>query len=460
MNIVTTLRRYVRNRVVLALRWWPGYPGAQAALAARAALQGLPPPKPTPEAQIGRAALLGRHLTLPPRVLTHLCIAVLVLAALIAVRPPAPTATTTLRVLTYRDQQLVVAYAPVHISPGELLLTTQALVRPAAPAYEYHTLREGETLGEIAARYGVSAETLYWTNGLDRTNFLAAGQELRVPRVSGVPHVVAAGETATGIAATYGAPANAIMLFRPNGVRGEHLTPGREIFVPGGTRALPEATNPAELRAVVAGAVREGETNLRGGPGRAYDRVAELSGGFLLRPLARHADWVRVEAGEHGAGWVRADLIWLPPGAFEALPETSDFPPPPVRWVWPAYGELSSPFGWRRVPFRSFHNGLDIANRAGTPIRAARAGRVTEAGWCSGYGYCVKIDHGNGVASVYGHLLKKPVVRRGDQVEAGDRIGSMGSSYDRAGGGYSTGVHLHFTVTVNGRPVNPMRFLP
>lgn len=397
---------------------------------------------------------------MPRRFAAHACAVLLVVAAALAARPPQRAATATLRALTYGDQQIAVAYAPVHSSSVEAVLSSRTLARPATPAWEYYSLHEGETLGEIAARYGISAETLFWVNGLDRSSFLAAGQELRVPRVSGVPHVVAPGETATGVATRYGAPANAVALFAPNGVRGERLVPGREIFVPGGVRPLPEAVLPAELRVVVAGAVREAETNLRAGPGRVYDRVAELAGGFLLRPLARHADWVQVEAGEYGAGWVRADLIWLPPGAFEALPETNDFPPPPVRWVWPAYGELTSSFGWRRVPFRSFHNGLDIANRAGTPIRAARAGRVTEAGWCSGYGYCVKIDHGNGVASVYGHLLKKPVVRRGDQVAAGDRIGSMGSSYDRAGGGYSTGVHLHFTVTVNERAVNPIRFLP
>ena len=85
---------------------------------------------------------------------------------------------------------------------------------------------------------------------------------------------------------------------------------------------------------------------------------------------------------------------------------------------------------------------------------------MSEAGWCSGFGYCVKIDHGDGVTSIYGHMIKKPPVRAGDQVEVGDLIGYMGSTYDRSGGGYSTGVHLHFTVKVNGKAVNPLKFLP
>jgi murein DD-endopeptidase MepM/ murein hydrolase activator NlpD len=121
---------------------------------------------------------------------------------------------------------------------------------------------------------------------------------------------------------------------------------------------------------------------------------------------------------------------------------------------------LTSGFGWRSNPFYSFHNGLDFANKAGTGIYAARYGRVFEGGWCSGYGWCVKIDHGNGVQSVYGHLLKKPPVRPGDVVDMGDFIGLMGSSYDAAGGGYSTGVHLHFTIKVGGKAVDPMKYLP
>jgi murein DD-endopeptidase MepM/ murein hydrolase activator NlpD len=107
-----------------------------------------------------------------------------------------------------------------------------------------------------------------------------------------------------------------------------------------------------------------------------------------------------------------------------------------------------------------FHDGLDIANDAGTKIYSARAGQVFEAGWCRGFGYCVKIDHGDGMTSIYGHLLKRPPVHSGDTVSAGDLIGSMGSTFDASGGGYSTGVHLHFTIKVNGKAVNPLKFLP
>jgi murein DD-endopeptidase MepM/ murein hydrolase activator NlpD len=198
------------------------------------------------------------------------------------------------------------------------------------------------------------------------------------------------------------------------------------------------------------------ETNLRDGPGTDYGRQVQLGRGRQVALRARHDDWLKVEI-VGATGWVRADLLQIAEGLIDALPKTDDFPPPPPRWTWPTWGTLTSPFGSR---WGSFHNGLDIANRAWTPIVAARAGRVIEAGWCSGYGYCVKISHGGGVETIYGHLITKPSVAAGDEVAVGQRVGSMGSTYDRAGGGYSTGVHLHFTVLVNGRAVNPLTVLP
>lgn len=139
-----------------------------------------------------------------------------------------------------------------------------------------------------------------------------------------------------------------------------------------------------------------------------------------------------------------------------AMPVATEVPPPD-HWVWPTRGRLTSGSGPR---WGGFHNGIDIANRAGTPTVAARAGRVLEAGWCRSYGYCVRLGHAGGIETIYGHLLTRPVVAVGAEVAAGQVIGHMGSTYDRRGGGYATGVHLHLSVLVNGRAVNPLRFLP
>jgi murein DD-endopeptidase MepM/ murein hydrolase activator NlpD len=366
------------------------------------------------------------------------------------------------------DLRAPVAIGPLRLAAPELTPPAPPIQRPAelTGVYQaYHPLGPGETLGQVAERYGVSVGSLVWANGLDRGDALIEGQLLRIPRVAGLPHVVAEGDTLEDLAERFGVAAGAIAAFAPNGIGPDlRLQPGVELFVPGGARAPVNdwlssigGLEAMALRAPeAAGVVRERQTNLRAGPSTEHPRLLQLDAGRQVALRARHADWLLVELG--GArGWIRQDMLAAPAEQVAALPLTDDFPPPPPRWVWPARGSISSRFGPR---WGGFHNGLDIANRAWTPIVAARAGVVKESGWCSGYGYCVKLRHDGGVETIYGHLIARPLVARGDEVSAGELIGHMGSTYDRAGGGYSTGVHLHFTVYVNGRAVDPLRFLP
>ncbi len=339
-----------------------------------------------------------------------------------------------------------------------------------APAYtESHVVADGETLGQIAAQYHISVAALFWANDLASENVFAAGQELRIPRLEGVPYIVVEGDTLQSIAERFRVRPQAITLFKANGIQsGAPLFAGQELFIPNGSQTYPEEllsrvggeTGIAQLQAVAAGTVRESETNLRAGPGRAYEKIGVLDAGRRLKLLARHDAWVKVEDGAGQTGWVRSDLLGLSEAALSGVAETNDFPALPPVWSWPTQGQITSSFGWRRAPFRSFHDGLDIANAAWTKIYAARSGEVYESGWCSGFGYCVKIDHGGGVVTIYGHMIKKPPVKVGQVVDVGDLIGYMGSTFDRSGGGYSTGVHLHFTVKVNGKAVNPLQFLP
>ncbi len=114
---------------------------------------------------------------------------------------------------------------------------------------------------------------------------------------------------------------------------------------------------------------------------------------------------------------------------------------------------ISSRFGMRRHPvlrFTRFHAGIDFAAPAGTPILAAGAGRVVEAGPNGGYGKWVKIGHGNGMATGYAHMSRiAPGVRRSARVRQGQVIGFVGST------GMSTGPHLHFELHRNGKQVDP-----
>lgn len=116
---------------------------------------------------------------------------------------------------------------------------------------------------------------------------------------------------------------------------------------------------------------------------------------------------------------------------------------------WPSKGTISSPYGKRG---RGFHTGIDIANKKGTPVSAAAGGKVTSAGWSGGYGYCIIVDHGNGMKTRYAHL-SKILVSVGDSVSRGEKIGEVGST------GNSTGPHLHFEVIVNGSTKNPINYL-
>lgn len=122
--------------------------------------------------------------------------------------------------------------------------------------------------------------------------------------------------------------------------------------------------------------------------------------------------------------------------------------------IWPVNGPITSPFGSRCLPNGdcSFHPGIDIGVPAGTPIHAAAAGSVIYAGVMSGYGNLTVIDHGNGLATAYGHQSSIGV-SVGQTVSQGQVIGAVGCT------GYCFGAHLHFEVRVNGAPVNPLNYL-
>jgi murein DD-endopeptidase MepM/ murein hydrolase activator NlpD len=127
----------------------------------------------------------------------------------------------------------------------------------------------------------------------------------------------------------------------------------------------------------------------------------------------------------------------------------------PVRK--PVTGEIdeSSPFGVRMDPFvheAAMHTGIDFRGDLGEPIHATAAGTVTIAGWTGGYGKMVEIDHGNGLATRYGHLSEIDV-SVGEKVRIGEVVGKLGST------GRSTGPHIHYETRVNGESVNPQKFL-
>ena len=118
----------------------------------------------------------------------------------------------------------------------------------------------------------------------------------------------------------------------------------------------------------------------------------------------------------------------------------------------PVNGMITSRYGAISSIRSGAHTGTDIATQSGTPIKAVAAGTVTFAGNSGAYGNLIKISHGNGVETWYGHCSKL-YATVGQQIEAGDIIAAVGST------GNSTGPHLHLEIRVNGVAINPQQYL-
>ncbi|MHB8960256.1 MAG: M23 family metallopeptidase [Candidatus Limnocylindrales bacterium] len=147
-------------------------------------------------------------------------------------------------------------------------------------------------------------------------------------------------------------------------------------------------------------------------------------------------------------GWARrygygaAAVVWPVAGALI----TQGFGPTPLA--------LEPPRCYRGVCYAHFHDGLDLAAPLGTQVRAIASGRVTLAGRVADGAVVVQIEHRPDVFSLYGHLQPTLAVRVGDDVVAGQAIGSVGLT------GNTTGPHLHFEIDVAGVPIDPLTVLP
>jgi len=205
--------------------------------------------------------------------------------------------------------------------------------------------------------------------------------------------------------------------------------------------ALARAADVARREAAQVGAVRAQETQLL-----ATARTEEgREQAALGAAQAKRAQFERAAAANAAAsGSIQGILRSRPTGGR-----------PDGTLLFPTDGPISSPFGRRLHPIFHdvrMHTGIDIGAGYGAPVHAAAAGSVVVAGPVSGYGNAVVVDHGNGLATLYGHLSRIGV-RVGSRVGRGQTIGAVGNT------GNSTGPHLHFEVRVDGMPVDPMGYL-
>jgi len=255
--------------------------------------------------------------------------------------------------------------------------------------------------------------------------------------------------------------------------------------------AVPEApaTSVEEIASFIANAYVQVVTddgaglNIRADPAPDAERVGgipesdivQVMDGPGLDPLGN--PWYLVTDGET-TGWVIGSYLVeadQPPPPDEAdAPEApvAEPEPEPVDLAGVATGSFAYPverftftqgFGcspywfepWVASVGCNYHNGIDLANDAYTPIMAADGGVVDQVGWCDcGLGYYVRIDHGNGFRTLYGHMAEYPWASVGQEVAKGDVVGPMGST------GNSTGPHLHFIVNYQGVDQDPLWYLP
>ena len=144
------------------------------------------------------------------------------------------------------------------------------------------------------------------------------------------------------------------------------------------------------------------------------------------------------------------DKLPQPPAATDGATESAREIPVPLL---PVEAQISSAFGMRKDPFTGkprFHKGVDLAAPAGTPVVAALPGKVISAGYESGYGNSVLVEHDGGLRTRYGHLASINV-KAGDMVTSDDALGKVGST------GRSAGAHLHFEVIRMGTQVDPAK---
>jgi murein DD-endopeptidase MepM/ murein hydrolase activator NlpD len=283
------------------------------------------------------------------------------------------------------------------LEPGA---TPPATILEPPPIFSVYEVQPNDTVGSIAARFGLQPESIIWNNvEISDEDFLAVGQLLRIPAMDGIIHEVRLDETLSDIAARYSVDLSAITTFTSNGIgKPDDIQEKQLVFVPGGT--IPPPPEPEPAAAAVEPAQPAGDA-----------------------------------AAEPGA-----------PVAAPAVPFT-----PSEGLIWPTSGPISSYMG----PSHPLGIDIDLYNNPNAPILAATAGVVTFAGGdpCCSYGLYVVIVSPGGVETLYAHLSSVNVVQ-GQQVAQGTVVGYAGCT------GYCTGNHLHFEVIDNGVRQNPLGYLP
>jgi len=333
------------------------------------------------------------------------------------------------------------------------------------PAVRAYVVRRGDTVQSIAKRFDLTILGLVSANpNLKSLDRLEVGSTLYIPTAEpGLLVRLGRGETIQDLAKRFGLSVSEIA--RANGLSSPtDVQPGDLVLLPGVQAKTAYQRllriQEAERKAREEEARRLAEERRRQEEARqrrlAEQRRLEQSRARLQQvqsqPRLRRANAVVAAAGYR---WPMSNFTvtnyFGRRGAFQRF-HTGIVAAAGYRWPMSNF-TVTNYFG-RRGAFQRFHTGIDLAAPVGTPVYAARAGQVSIAGWSRfGYGLHVIIDHGESHETLYAHM-SRIVVRPGQWVDRGELIGYVGST------GWSTGPHLHFELRVGGVVRNPMAYLP
>ena len=383
-------------------------------------------------------------------------------------------------------------------SPAPLAGTDQGeevvIGLPPRAAVAYHEVAPGESLALLAHWYDVETDLIASANGATIES-LTPGMELKIPIITADPgprlppgiyeHIVQPGESLDAIRSRYNLSLLELVSANPGLGSLDRIQAGARLFIPLETRGILVALGPGEILPMLAQRFAVSLNELA----QANDIVnpLELEAGDLVlipevlapqamarlelqrrRELEEAAQAERAAEERRQAEFRRVAeerrIALAKQRAEEAARATQAQVQQVSVQTKSSYGfqrpvnsyRITSYYGRRSlwVGGTNFHTGTDFAAPTGTPIFAAKAGRVVTAGWSRvGYGIHAMLDHGQGVQTLYGHMSKL-IVRSGQDIKQGQIIGYVGST------GFSTGPHLHFEVRIGGQTKDPLAYLP
>jgi murein DD-endopeptidase MepM/ murein hydrolase activator NlpD len=316
---------------------------------------------------------------------------------------------------------------------------------PAKPAkaISTYTLQRHDTLGKIAKRNGIKLQTLLAANPDLNPRKLKKGMIVTIPSQDGLVYEVAKGDTIGSLAKRYAISPKEIAKANNISIR-QKLVPDQKLLLPGARMLVAKNTEPQkEVKAELASHGKETPQ---------ASKHSSLKEELMAKlPVSGKVE-SSANADADEESFANQEVQDDEPSADKS---SGKLVSTPAGFINPTGGKLTSGFGYRRHPMGGgvrLHRGIDIANKKGTTIVAAKSGKVVHAGWYGLMGKTVIIQHDDGIATYYGHM-SEVTVTEGQAVHQGQKIGEMGST------GLSTGSHLHFEVRKNNVPLDPVKVL-